>query len=139
MSFKVWHYNIETCNKIYIGKLYFEEIHVYILLTIKPKFVRILNFFFLLQVYYISVTNLKKNKPKFWGLTIFFTKLIVDSTDDTRWWHSKQQEMSHTLYTAQKNSGTKYCWKSVSRKRGEDRTNRRLPDPSGEQVRLFLT
>lgn len=66
----------------------------------KTKICENLNFFFLLQVYYISVTNLKKNKPKFWGLTIFFTKLIVDSTDDTRWWHSKQQEMSHTLYTA---------------------------------------
>lgn len=88
-------------------------------------------------VYYLSVTNLKKNKPKFWGLTIFLLKLIVDSTDDTRWWHSKQQEMSHTLYTAQKNSGTKYRWKSVSRERGEDRTNRRLPDPSGEQVRPY--
>lgn len=48
-----------SCNKIYIEKLYFEEI--YILLTIKPNLLEFSIFLlFLLQVYYICVTNLKK-------------------------------------------------------------------------------
>lgn len=48
-----------SCNKIYIEKLYFEEI--YILLTIKPNLLEFSIFLlFLFQVYYICVTNLKK-------------------------------------------------------------------------------
>lgn len=89
MLFKVWYYNIEICNKIYIGKLYFEEIYVYILLIIKLKFVRILNFFFIIGILYKCYKFKKKNKLKFWGLIIFFTKLIVDFIDDIRWWYSK--------------------------------------------------
>lgn len=54
-----------------------------------PKFVRIFNFF-ITGILYKCYKLKKKNKPKFWGLTIFLTKLIVDSTDDTRWWHGKQ-------------------------------------------------